>query len=133
LERSIATERIDSGITHRFCRRVAILASGLGAGHVEKAYRDARKAYDLRSEVMHGSRSQDDEHLLTNTGLVHYLTREAILGALAVHHLLVAVKADRSVASMERFYEQSSLRHDALFKQLQQEFGKKALSKKVSL
>ena len=132
LERLSATERLDSGITHRFCKRVALLASGLGAGHVEKAYRDARKAYDLRSDVMHGSRSQDDEYLLINTGLVHDLTREAILGALAIHHLLGTKIGNVRIVSMARFYEQFAHRHEALFKQLQQEFGKNARSKKPS-
>jgi hypothetical protein len=132
LERLTATERLDRGITHRFSTRVALLASGLGASHVEKAYRDARKAYDLRSEVMHGSLSQDDGHLLINAGPVHDLTREAVLGALAVHHLLGTAIGDARTASMTRFYEQSALRHDALFKQLQLEFRKKARSKKVS-
>jgi hypothetical protein len=132
LERLTATERLDSGITHRFCKRVALLASGLGAGHVEKAYRDARKAYDLRSDVMHGSRSQNDDYLLTNTGLVHDLTREAILGALAMHHLLGTMLGNARIASIARFYEQSAHQHEALFKQLQQEFGKKARPKKVS-
>jgi hypothetical protein len=131
LERLTATERIDGGITHRFCKRVALLASGLGTGHVEKAYRDARMAYDLRSDVMHGSRSQDDEQLLFNAGLVHDLTREAILGAIALHHHLGAVIGDARAASMARFYEQSALRHAPLFKQLQQEFGKHGRSKKV--
>jgi hypothetical protein len=132
LERLTATERLDRGIVHRFCKRVSLLASGLGAGHVEKAYRDARKAYDLRSDVMHGSRSQNDDYLLTNTGLVHDLTREAILGALAMHHLLGTTKGNARIASMSRFYEQSALRHEALFKQLQQEFGKKPPPNKTS-
>lgn len=132
LERLSATERLDSGITHRFCQRVALLASGLGAGRVEKAYRDARKAYDLRSDVMHGSRSQDDEHLLVNTGLVHDLTREAIIGALAMHHLVGTTIGHARIVSMSRFYEQFAHRHEALFKQLQQEFRKKKRSKKAS-
>jgi hypothetical protein len=132
LERLTATERLDSGITHRFCKRVALLASGLGVGHVEKAYRDARKAYDLRSDVMHGSRSQNDDHLLINAGLVHDLTREAILGAIAMHHLLGATIGNARISSMAHFYEQSALRHEALFKQLQQEFRKKPQPKKAS-
>jgi len=132
LERLTATERLDGGITHRFCKRVALLASGLGAGNVEKAYRDARKAYDLRSDVMHGSRSQNDDHLLSNTGLVHDLTREAFLGALAVHHLLGTTIGNARIASMAHFYEQSSIRHEVLFKQLQQEFGIRARTKKAS-
>jgi hypothetical protein len=37
LERLTATDRLDRGITHRFCTRVALLASGLGAGNSEKA------------------------------------------------------------------------------------------------
>ena len=132
LERLIATERSDNGITHRFCTRVALLASGLDSGHVEKAYRVAQKAYDLRSDVMHGSRSQNDDHLLTSAGLVHDLTREAILGALAMHHLLGTMTGGTRIASMERFYKQSALPHEALFKQLQQEFKKKARPKKAS-
>ena len=132
LERLTATERLDRGITHRFSTRVALLASGLGGGHLERAYRHARKAYDLRSEVMHGSRSQDDGHLLVNAGPVHDLTREAILGALAVHHLLGSAIGYARTANLTRFYEQSALRHEALFKQLQLEFGKKARPKKVS-
>jgi len=132
LERLTATERLDTGIGHRFCKRVALLASGLGSGHVEQAYRDARKAYNLRSDVMHGSRSQNDDHLLTNTGLVHDLTREAILGAITVHHLLGKTQGNARIASMARFYEQSALRHEALFKQLQQEFRKQARQKKLS-
>ncbi|MGD0295418.1 MAG: hypothetical protein ABSB30_16340 [Terracidiphilus sp.] len=132
LERLTATERIDSGITHRFCKRVALLASGLGTGHVERAYRDARMAYNLRSDVMHGSRSQDDEHLLINAGLVHDLTREAILGALAIHHMLGSAIGNTRIASMAQFYEQSALRHEVLLDKLQQEFRKKAKSKRVS-
>lgn len=132
LERLTATERIGRDITHRFCKRVALLASGLGTGHVEKAYRDAQVAYDLRSDVMHGSRSQDDEHLLINAGLVHDLTREAILGALAVHHMLGAAIGNTRIASMAQFYKQSELRHEALFNRLKQIFGNKAKSKNVS-
>ena len=131
LERLTATEWIDRGITHRFCKRVALLASGLGMGHVEKAYRAARKAYDLRSDVMHGSRSQDDEHLLINTGLVHDLTREAVLGALAMHHILGNVIGASQTANITRFFEQTALRHEALFDKLQQEFRKKMKSKRV--
>jgi hypothetical protein len=97
LERLTATERLRKGITHNFCTRVALRAAGLGKGNVEAAYRDARTAYDVRSDVMHGSRSQDDQHLLMNTGLVHDLTREAMLGALAVHHLLGTIICDGRV------------------------------------
>jgi hypothetical protein len=100
-------------------------------GHVEKAYRAARKAYDLRSDVMHGSRSQDDEHLLINTGLVHDLTREAVLGALAMHHILGNVIGASQTANITRFFEQTALRHEALFDKLQQEFRKKMKSKRV--
>lgn len=74
LERLTGTKRLLSGITRNFCKRVALLASGLGAGKVEDAYRDAYRAYDLRSDVMHGSRSQDDEHVSGSAGFVHDLT-----------------------------------------------------------
>jgi hypothetical protein len=129
LERLTATERMRQGITHNFCKRVALLAAGLGKGNVEVAYRDARTAYDLRSDVMHGSRSQDDQHLMMNTGLVHDLTREAILGALAVHHLLGTIIRDGRAESMTRCYEKSALPHENLFRQLQREFSQKNRAK----
>jgi hypothetical protein len=126
LERLTATERLYKGVTHNFCTRVALLASGLGTGQVEDAYRDARRAYDFRSDVMHGSRSQDDEHLAMNTGFVHDLTREAIFGALALHNLLGARIGDGRIESMGRLYQQITLRHEKLFRRLQQECGKHA-------
>lgn len=126
LERLTATERLYKGVTHNFCKRVALLASGLGTGQVEAAYRDAHRAYDFRSDVMHGSRSQDDEHLAMNTGFVHDLTREAIFGALALHNLLSARIGDGRIESMGRLYQQITLQHEKLFRRLQQEFGKHA-------
>jgi hypothetical protein len=122
LERLTATERLYKGVTHNFCKRVALLASGLGTGQVEDAYRDAHRAYDLRSDVMHGSRSQEDEHLAMNTGVVHDLTREAIFGALALHARI----GDGRIESMGRLYQQIALHHEKLFRRLQQEFGKHA-------
>lgn len=132
LERLTATERIDSGITHRFCKRVALLASGLGTGQVDNAFRDAYRAYDLRSDVMHGSRSQDDEHLLINTGFVHDLTREALIGALAMHHFLGTVVGEIEAESIEQFYERSAVRHEPLFQKLKQELRDQARSKAAS-
>jgi len=126
LERLTATERLYKGVTHNFCKRVALLASGLGTGQVEVAYRDAHRAYDFRSDVMHGSRSQDDEHLAINTGFVHDLTREAFFGALALHNLLSARIGDGRVESMGRLYQQITLPHERLFRRLQQECGKHA-------
>lgn len=125
LERLTGTERLGRGITHNFCMRVALLAASLGKGNVESAYRDARTAYDLRSDVMHGSRSQDDRHLLINTGLVHDLTREAVLGALAVHHFLGTVVRDGRVENMARFYKKAAVPHEALFARLQREYSQK--------
>lgn len=130
LERLTATERLYKGMTHNFCKRVALLASGLGAGKVENAYRDAHRAYDLRSDVMHGSRSQDDEHLSRNVGLVHDLTREAIFGALSFHHFLTTKLGDGRVENMGRFYEQVTIQHEALFDRLRQEFRKSARSRR---
>ena len=126
LERLTATERLYKGVTHNFCKRVALLASGLGTGQVEDAYRDAHRAYDFRSDVMHGSRSQDDEHLAMNTGFVHDLTREAIFGALALHPRLSERIGDGRIESMGRLYQQIALQHEKLFTRLQQEFGKHA-------
>ena len=88
-------------------------------------------AYDLRSDVMHGARSQDDDHLLINTGLVHDLTREAMIGALAMHYFLGTVIGDMRNQSIAQFYERTALRHDSLFKQLQKEFAKKKRSKSL--
>jgi hypothetical protein len=124
LERLTATDRLYKGVTHNFCKRVALLASGLGAGKVTAAYRDAYRAYDLRSDVMHGSRSQDDEHLALNAGLVHDLTREAILGALAAHRFLNTSIADGRGGNMGRLYERLSIQHERLFESLRQEFRK---------
>ncbi len=126
LERLTATERLYKGVTHNFCKRVALLASGLGTGQVEDAYRDAHRAYDFRSNVMHGSQSQDDEHLAMNTGFVHDLTREAIFGALALHNLLSARIGDGRIESMGWLYQQITLQHEKLFRRLKQEFGKHA-------
>lgn len=118
LERLTGTKRLPSGITRNFCKRVALLASGLGAGKVEDAYRDAYRAYNLRSDVMHGSRSQDDEHLSRSAGFVHDLTRAAIVGALSMHHLLSTRMGDGRVATMERFYDQITRQHEVLFESL---------------
>jgi hypothetical protein len=122
LERLTATERLYKSVTHNFSKRVALLASGLGTGQVEDAYRDARRGYNLRSDVMHGSRSQDDEHLAMNTGFVHDLAREAILGALALRTRI----GDGRIESIGRLYQQLALQHEKLFRRLQQEFGKHA-------
>jgi len=128
LERLTATERLYRGMTHNFCKRVALLASGLGAGRIEDAYRASYRAYDLRSDVMHGSRSQDDEHLALNAGFVHDLTREAIIGALSAHHFLSTNISERRVENMGQLYEQMGTQHQVLFERLRQEFRKSARS-----
>jgi hypothetical protein len=92
-------------------------------------HRDAYRAYDLRSEVMHGSRSQDDEPLSRNVGLVHDLTREAIIGALSLHHLLTTKLGDGWVENMDRFYEQVTIQHKPVFDRLRKEFRKLAPSR----
>jgi hypothetical protein len=121
LERLTGTERLEHGITKNFCKRVALLASGLGAGNVEKAFRDAFRAYDLRCEVMHGSRSQNDEHLSRNLTFVHELTREAIFGALSMHHLLCTRMKDGRKESMGRVYDQFTSKYSGLFETLYRE------------
>lgn len=123
LERLITTERLYRGIAHNFCKRVALLASGLGTGKVEAAYRDARRAYGLRSDVMHGSRSQNDEHLALNARFVHDLTREAILGALALHHFLSTEVGDGRIENVGRLYENMASKHQHLFASLGREFS----------
>ncbi len=125
LERLTTTERLVVGVTHSFCMRVALLAAGLGAGDVEKAYRDARIAYELRSDIMHGSRSQDDAHLMVHVRLVHDLTREAMLGSIAAHHLLDWRIGDASVAGLSKLYERAAVRSGPLFDGLQKEFRRK--------
>ena len=118
LERLTGTKRLPSGITRNFCKRVALLASGLGSGNVEEAYRDAYRAYDLRSDVMHGSRSQNDEHLSRSAGFVHDLTRAAIMGALSMHHFLSTRIGDGRVETMGKFYEDTAKPHEALIENL---------------
>jgi hypothetical protein len=118
LERLTGTERLDYGITKSFCKRVALLASGLGGGNVEQAYRDAFRAYDLRCEVMHGSRPQSDEHLSRNVRFVHELTRAAIFGALSMHHLLVTRMKDGRRENMSKTYDQFTSKFDGLFESL---------------
>jgi len=90
----------------------------MSAGKVEDAYRDAYRAYDLRSDVMHGSRSQDDEHLSRSAGFVHDLTRGAIVGALSMHNFLSTRMREGGVETMGRFYDQMAVQHGALFENL---------------
>lgn len=132
LERLTGTKRLLGGITRNFCKRVALLASGLGAGNVEGAYRDAYRAYDLRSDVMHGSRSQDDEQLSRSAGFVHDLTRAAIVGALSMHHLLSTRMGDGRVETMGRFYDRIASQHEAVFDSLHRKLRQPAQSMRNS-
>jgi hypothetical protein len=75
---------------------------------------------------MHGSRSQDDEHLALNAGFVHDLTREALVGALAIHHFLSTKIGDGRVENMGRLYEQVTIQHKALFDRLRHGIRKSA-------
>jgi hypothetical protein len=59
-----------------------------------------------------------------NSGFVHDLTREAMFGALALHNLLSARIDDGRTENMGRLYRQIALKHEKLFRRLQQEFGK---------
>ena len=123
LERLTATERLSKGITHNFCKRVALLASGLGTGNVEKAYRDAHRAC-LKIRRNARLRSQNDEHLSLNAGFVHDLTREAIVGVLTIHNFLTSTKGDGHVEKMGQLYENMASPHDALFRRLRRELRK---------
>ena len=122
LERLTTTERLSGNLTHVFCKRVAYLASVFGRDDLEKAYRDTRKAYQLRSDVMHGSRSQSDAQLRIDVGLVHDLTRAAIYAFLAVHDHLANVIKDSRLASITEFYELKALPFESRFDQLRAEF-----------
>jgi hypothetical protein len=115
LERLTTTARFN---THVFCVRVALLTSNLEEVSIGKAYESARRAYQLRCDVMHGSRSQDDDHLSANAGFVHDLTRTAILRALEVHTFLDAVKGDAQLNSITSFYEENARRFATQFEQL---------------
>ena len=65
------------------------LATEFGAAHLEKPCRGARKAYNLRFDTLCMNHvPSNDDHLQTNTDRVYDLTREAILGAFAIHYLL---------------------------------------------
>ena|ERR1035438_2004590 len=125
LERLTTTGRFN---THVFCVRVALLTSNLEGGSIDNAYTSARKAYQLRCDVMHGSRSQDDDHLSANAGFVYDLTRAAILRALEVLTFLDAVKGDAQLTSITRFYEDNARRFAAQFEQLRAPGGIKRKS-----
>jgi hypothetical protein len=123
LERLTTTGRFN---THVFCVRVALLTSTLEEGSIEQAYKNARKAYQLRCDVMHGSRSQDDDYLSANAGFVHDLTRAAILSALQVHTFLDTVKGDTQLTSITTFYEDNARRFVTQFEQLRTLGGNRA-------
>ncbi len=88
-----------------------------------QAYKNARKAYQLRCDVMHGSRSQDDLHLAANAGFVHDLTRTAVLRALEMHTFLDAVKGNAQLNSITKFYEDNTRRFETQFEQLRASRG----------
>jgi len=115
LERLTTTGQFD---THVFCVRVALLTGNPDADSIDRAYKNARKAYQLRCDVMHGSCSQDDVHLAANAGFVHDLTRTAILRALEMHTLLDAVKGNAQLTSITRFYEENARPFETQFEQL---------------
>jgi hypothetical protein len=110
-------------ITHVFCVRVALLTGNPDADSMAQAYKNARKAYQLRCDVMHGSRSQDDLHLAANAGFVHDLTRTAIFRALEMHTFLDAVKGDAQLTSIAKFYEDNTRRFATQFEQLRASRG----------
>ena len=111
--------------TNVFSERVAILTGEREAGQLERAYRDAQEAYDLRCDVMHGTRSQDDRHFTINAGLVHDLTRMAILGGLGLHAFLEGVKKDARVESIADTYDNATGPFRGIFDRLGKEFSAK--------
>jgi hypothetical protein len=120
LERLTTTGRFN---THVFCVRVALLTSNPDTDSVDRAYKNARIAYQLRCDVMHGSRSQDDLHLAANAGFVHDLTRTAILRALEMHTFLDAVKGNAQLTSITTFYEENARPFATQFEQLRASRG----------
>jgi hypothetical protein len=115
LERLTTTDQFN---THVFCMRIALLISKRDEASLEQVYRDARRAYRLRSDVMHGSRSQDDDHLDANAGFVHDLTRLAILGALGMHAFIEGVMRDGKLTSIATLYEDNARPFESLFERL---------------
>lgn len=127
LERLTTTAHFD---THTFCVRIALLTSDLDVASLDLCYREARTAYQLRCDVMHGSRSQDDEHFAVNQRLVHDLTRTSLFRALEIHHYLDAVKGNAELPTIESFFQAQAKRFEAQFETLRQEFsGKRRLPK----
>lgn len=110
--------------THTFCVRLALLTSDLDEASLDRCYREARTAYQLRCDVMHGSRSQDDEHFAIHQRLVHDLTRMALFRALEMHHYL-ATQGDAGLATIDSFFEARAKRFEAQFDSLQMEFSRK--------
>lgn len=111
--------------TNVFSERVAILTGEREAGPLERAYRDAQEVYDLRCDVMHGAHSQDDRHFAINAGLVHDLTRMAILGGLGLHAFLEGVKKDARVESIADTYDNAARPFRGIFDRLAKEFSAK--------
>jgi hypothetical protein len=122
LERLTTTAHFN---THTFCVRIALLTSDLDATSLDRSYRDARTAYQLRCDVMHGSRSQDDEHFAVNERLVHDLTRTSLFRALEIHHYLSAVTGDAELPTIESFFQAQTKRFETKVETLRQEFSGK--------
>jgi hypothetical protein len=122
LERLTTTAHFN---THTFCVRIALLTSDLDAISLDRSYRDARTAYQLRCDVMHGSRSQDNEHFAVNERLVHDLTRTSLFRALEIHHYLSAVAGDAELPTIESFFQTQAKRFETQFETLRQEFSGK--------
>lgn len=129
LERLTTTSGFSTNV---FSERLAILTGECEARQLERAYRDAQKAYDLRCDVMHGTRSQDDRHFAINAGLVHDLTRMAILGGLGLHAFLEDVKKDARVESIADTYVDAARPFRGVFDPLGKEFsGKRTAIRKA--
>ncbi len=111
--------------THTFCVRMALLTSDLGEASLDRSYRDARTAYQLRCDVMHGSRSQDDEHFAIHQHLVHDLTRTALFRALEMHQYLDATQGDAALATIDSFFAARAKHFETQFEALQKEYSKK--------
>lgn len=122
LERLTTTAHFN---THTFCVRIALLASDLDAASLDCCYREARIAYQLRCDVMHGSRSQDDEHFAVNQRLVHDLTRRALFRAFEIHHYLHAITGDAELSTIESFFQTRAKPFETQFEALTKEFSPK--------
>lgn len=116
LERLTTTESFS---THKFCSRVAILASEIDT--FEKTYWDAYAIHSARSEVIHGAFSPRSEPFLRNVRLAHDVTRNALFRGLEIHSHLDAGGKLSTLDDLQNFFTQQHSKRASVLEKLNTE------------